>query len=204
MPERRPLQNSAWGCSIGGRVLAFFAVLLLVSGSIGCTAPPQASGNIAFMGDSITALWFLPKSNLGISGNTTTQMLGRFSPDISAHAYKAVVILGGTNDVRVVGHPIQEEVNTASSNIEQMAALAEKQNLAVVLCAIPPIRGLDYRVVPLNTAIESIAQKHQYKYVDYYTPMVGHPEYFRDGEHPNDQGYFVMQATLEKVLPLSY
>src|ERR1700736_490225 len=140
MPERRPLQNSAWGCRIGGRVLALCCVLLLVSGSIGCSAPPQASGNIAFMGDSITAFWSLPKSNLGIPGNTTTQMLERFSQDIAKRDYKAVIILGGTNDMRILSHPIQEEVEIASSNIEQMAALAERQNLTVVLCAIPPIR----------------------------------------------------------------
>ena len=156
------------------------------------------------MGDSITALWFLPKSNLGISGNTTTQMLDRFSRDISTHEYKAVIILGGTNDVRILSRPIQEEVSIASSNIEQMAALAEKQNLTVVLCGIPPIRGQNARVETLNTAIAGLAEKHQYKYVDYYTPMVGHPEYFRDGEHPNNQGYFVMLATLEKVLPLNF
>jgi len=156
------------------------------------------------MGDSITALWYLPKSNFGISGNTTTQMTARFSRDISGGRYKAVVILGGTNDVRIYTRPFDEEVDTAVSNIAAMAAEAEKQNLEVVLCAIPPIRGLDPRVVQLNAAIQALAEQHQYKFVDYYTPMVNHPGYFIDGEHPNDHGYIVMQGTLARVLPLNF
>jgi lysophospholipase L1-like esterase len=156
------------------------------------------------MGDSITALWFLPKSNLGISGNTTTQMLNRFSRDIATREYKAVIILGGTNDVRTLSRPIEDEVRTASSNIEQMAAIAEQRNLAVVLCGIPPIRGQNARVETLNAAIASLAEKHQYRYVDYYAPMTGHPEYFKDGVHPNDHGYMVMQGTLTGVLPLNF
>jgi lysophospholipase L1-like esterase len=178
--------------------------LTLVLGFTGCSQVPQANGNIAFMGDSITAFWWLPKSNLGVYGNTTAQMLARYPSEVPNHGYKAIVILGGTNDVRVPTVPIQQAVDAAMSGIEQMATLAAQENLEVVLCKIPPIRDIDPRVVALNTQIESYAQQHNYKLVDYYTPMVGHPEYFRDGEHPNDQGYFVMQPVLTKVIPLDY
>lgn len=176
----------------------------LALGLTSCSQVPQASANIAFMGDSITAFWWLPKSNLGVYGNTTLEMLARYPSEVQNHGYKAVVILGGTNDVRVPSVPIQQAVAGAMSGIEQMAALAEQENLQVVLCLIPPIEGVDSRVVALNTQITSYAQQHNYKLVDYYTPMVGHPNYFRDGEHPNDQGYFVMQPVLTKVIPLDF
>jgi len=178
--------------------------LTLALGLAGCARYPQANANIAFMGDSITAFWWLPKSNLGVYGNTTDQMLARYPSEIPSHGYKAIVILGGTNDVRVPSVPIQQAVDAAMNGIEQMAALADQENLEVVLCKIPPIQDLDSRVVALNTQIESFAQQHNYKLVDYYTPMIGHPEYFRDGEHPNDQGYFVMQRVLTPVVPLDY
>jgi lysophospholipase L1-like esterase len=100
--------------------------------------------------------------------------------------------------------PIQQAVAGAMGGIEQMAAMAEAENLEIVLCEIPPIEGLDSRVEVLNAQIENYALQHHYKLVDYYAPMVGHPEYFRDGEHPNDQGYFVMQTALTKVIPLDY
>lgn len=204
MPPRLPLRNSAWGCSIGRRLLSLCAVLLLALGLTSCSQTQQASANIAFMGDSITAFWWLPKSNLGVYGNTTLEMLARYPSEVQNHGYKAIVILGGTNDVRTPSVPIQQAVSGAMSGIEQMAALAEQDNLQVVLCLIPPIEGLDSRVVALNTQITSYAQQHNYKLVDYYTPMAGHPNYFRDGEHPNDQGYFVMQPVLTKVIPLDY
>ena len=200
---RRP-PSLAWGCSIRGLLLTPGLALLLTVGVAGCTRITQANANIAFMGDSITALWWLPKSNLGVSGNTTAQMLDRLPGEIQDYRYDAMVILAGTNDVRVVTTPIGEEVDSAISNIEQMAVLAEGKNIEVVLCLIPPIRGEDTRVNALNAAITTLAQQHQYKLVDYYTPMVNHPEYFRDGEHPNDEGYFVMQAALTKVIPLDY
>jgi len=177
---------------------------LFAAGVTGCTSFTQANANIAFMGDSITALWWLPKSNLGVSGNTTAQMLERLPGEIQDNRYDAMVILGGTNDVHPLKTPIIEEVDTAIGNIEQMAALAEGKNIEAVLCLIPPIRGEDARVEALNAAITSLAAQHHYKLVDYYSPMVNHPEYFRDGEHPNDAGYFVMQAALTKVIPLDY
>ena len=173
-------------------------------GLTSCAHYPQANANIAFMGDSITAFWWLPKSNLGVYGDTTAQMLARYPSEVRNHRYKAIVILGGTNDVRVPTVPIQQAVAGAMSGIEQMATLAEQDNLEVVLCEIPPIGGQDSRVMALNTQIVSYAQLHNYKLVDYYTPMVGHPNYFRDGEHPNDQGYFVMQPVLTKVIALDY
>jgi acyl-CoA thioesterase-1 len=203
-PAPLPSPNLAWGCSIR-RLSWVVAALLAVSlVATGCSAVSQANANIAFMGDSITAFWWLPKTNLGVAGDTTARMIARFPGQVLGKDYKAVVILAGTNDIRNKALPIQEQVDTAILNIGEMAAMAEKDHLTVVLCKIPPIRNVIGRVEPLNEAIESYALAHQYRLVDYYTPMLGHPEYFRDGIHPSDQGYFVMKTALTGVLPLDY
>jgi len=112
--------------------------------------------------------------------------------------------MGGTNDVREQTTPIEAQVDTAIANIGQMTELADSVNLTVVLCKIPPIQNEYDRAEAFNTALEAFAQQHHYKLIDYYTPMAGHPEYFKDGIHPNSHGYFVMQKALTEVLPLNY
>ena len=204
MLARRPPQNSVWGCSIGKRLLILCTAVCLVLEMTGCGGISRANANIAFMGDSITYYWWLPTTNLGVPGNTTLNMLERFPTEVPGHPYRAVVILGGTNDVRNRGIAIQTEVSRAIASIEAMAEEAESDNILVVLCTIPPIRNQNERVLPMNVAIEALAEQHHYKLVDYYTPMDGHPEYFKDGIHPSQDGYFVMQRALTKVLSLDY
>jgi len=164
----------------------------------------KANANIAFMGDSITYGWSLPAANFGVSGNTTTQMRNRFKFDVLEHGFKAVVILGGTNDMRFLTEPLDVGVSDAIANLQTMAENAESEKILVVLCEIPPLADNDDRVVAMNDAIIALAKANHYRLVDYYTPMAGHPEYFVDGIHPNDYGYFVMQGALSKVLPLDY
>jgi len=184
--------------------VAVWVSLLLVCTVTGCGGAFHANSNIAFMGDSITNYWSLPATNFGVPGNTTTNMLDRFSGEVLGHGYKAVVILGGSNDIRNVNTSVDEEVATVVANLQAMAEDARKDNFVVVLCDLPPIANDDARVVPLNAAITSLAKANKYRLVDYYTPMAGHPEYFKDGLHPNDSGYAVMAAALSEVLPLDY
>jgi len=131
-------------------------------------------------------------------------MLARFPTQVIGHGYKAVVILAGTNDIRTTRSTLDHQVATAVSDIDAMAQLAEKDNIEVILCRIPPITHLDSRVVELNNAITIFAQTHNYKLVDYYSPMQGHPEYLLDGVHPNSEGYVVMQTALEQVISINY
>ncbi len=188
------------------------AALLLLGVLSGCGAggglsnlpTVRANANIAFLGDSITYRWPMPTSNLGVPGNTTTQMRNRFKADVLGHDYKAVVILGGTNDMERVTGSLDAAVALAAENLQWMAQEAESEKLVVVLCEIPPIENQDGRVERMNAAIAGLAKAGGYRLVDYYSPMVGHSSYFVDGVHPNAEGYAVMQYVLNEVLPLDY
>lgn len=152
-----------------------------------------------FMGDSITAGWSVPGQNLGVPGNTTAQMLARFPDEVPGHGYKTFLILGGANDVRE-GIPIEETFE----NIAAMAKAAHEAGMAVVVCELTPDyqKGFKYagNLQALNQMIVELATSEDYFLADYYDPMVGHPEYFRDGLHPNAEGYAVMDEVLIPVL----
>jgi lysophospholipase L1-like esterase len=167
-----------------------------------------APKDVAFLGDSITESWPYPVANLGVFGNTTTQMLNRFYRLIPGHGYRKVVILGGTNDVLLGIDPA-----TTVKNLETMGNLATAQHAEPILCDVPPIDpgsryfgGKDYgrRVLDLNNRIVRLAAIHHWKLVDYYSPLVGHPSLFSDGVHPKRTGYLMMElAFLRQIHPLS-
>jgi lysophospholipase L1-like esterase len=149
-----------------------------------------------FMGDSITYYWPMPEHNAGIPGQTTAQMLTRFSTDVMGHGFKRVVILGGTNDV------LQRlNLSVVSSNLDAMAGIAESANIEVVLCTLPPIRDHHQQTTAVNQGIVALAQSKRLLLVDYFTTMSGNPDFFKpDGVHPSAVGYEVMETTLAKVL----
>jgi len=154
---------------------------------------------VAFMGDSITSFWSLPVVNLGVPGNTTSLMLARFPDEVTGHGYQIVVILGGINDLTHNQTP--EE---ALANITKMAQAARSAQIDVVLCELTPDfqenDGYDSAVRALNASIVQLATAQHYTLVDYYDPMAGHPEYFKDGLHPTDAGYAVMAQALLPTL----
>jgi lysophospholipase L1-like esterase len=153
-----------------------------------------------FMGDSITQFWPMPEHNQGISGQQTSQMLNRFGAEVLGHGYKRVVILGGTNDIILPPH----DLSAVALNLDAMATMAQAAGIEVVLCKLLPItwdgNDLNSQVDAVNESIKELANKKGYLLVDYNTPMIGHPEYFRDGVHPKPIGYAVMESTLSTVV----
>ena len=168
----------------------------------------KADPHIAFLGDSITQLWWYPSTNLGFHGDTTERMLARFPQQIPGHGYTTVVLLGGTNDVILNIDP-----DITLRNIEEIAQLTVQQHAEPILCKIPPIfhswiqsDKKDYKpqVVELNRRITRLAVNHHWKLVDYYTPLADHPNYSDDGVHMKRPGYLLMLMALHHpYLPTS-
>jgi lysophospholipase L1-like esterase len=82
-----------------------------------------------------------------------------------------------------------------------MATIAESANIEVVLCKLPPLKNHAEQVLSVNQEITTLAQSKGFLLVDYFTPMTGHPEYFRVDEiHPNAHGYAAMESALSEVV----
>jgi lysophospholipase L1-like esterase len=176
--------------------IAFALLLFGLSLYLGSTLL-KASSDVAFLGDSITQGWFYPSVNLGIYGNTTEQMGKRLQAQLPAHSYKRVVIMGGTNDIlRGVDSTV------TLRNLTSIATLTAQSGAQPVLCEITPIfhsfnpaDTTDYsaQVHDLNEKIVQLASAHNWKLIDYYHPMVGHPSFSSDGVHMKWRGYMVME-----------
>lgn len=180
------------------------------------TLTARESERIVFMGNSITEGWpnhhpefFERKPYVlrGISGQTTSQMLLRFKPDVIDLKPKMVILLAGTNDIAGNTGPTTEK--TILDNIFSMAELAKSHHIKVLLCSILP--AFDYpwkprlapaqKIVRLNTAIKAYALENDCFYVDYFSAMADEKQGLKksltyDGVHPNKAGYLVMETII--------
>jgi lysophospholipase L1-like esterase len=183
-------------------------------------APSSGEKRIVFFGDSITEGWktihqdfFVGKSyiNRGINGQTTSQMLLRFRPDVIELKPKIVVILAGGNDI--AGNTGPTTLETILGNLVSMCELAKANNIKVVLCSILPAndfpwkRGMEpaNKIEALNEMILKYAKANGIAYVDYFSAMVDEQKglkaiYSEDGVHPNKEGYLVMESIVETII----
>lgn len=182
---------------------------------------------IVLLGDSITFHWpadALPAAqrqlvlNRGIAGQNSTQMLLRFEDDVVALAPAAVVLLAGTNDLRVyVGDPAAPATADAvlarlRRNVTAMADIAQARGIALVLCAIPPIGTDSARLARdpatlrrANAWLREFASARKLHFADYHAALADAggtlPERLSaDGLHPNAEGYRLMLARVEAAL----
>lgn len=180
---------------------------------------------IVLMGDSITANWAdlaardtaaVRLVNRGIGGQNTSQMLLRYEDDVVQLAPSAVVIMGGTNDLRAyVGDPAlvgPSALERIRRNITAMADIAEGRRFKVVLCTLPPVGADRERVsrdagaiLAVNAWIKSFAASRGYAVADYHAaladPAGALPAALSpDGIHPNADGYAVMWPVLSRAL----
>lgn len=179
---------------------------------------------VVFMGNSITEGWCQQRPEFfeqhdfvgrGISGQTTPQMLIRFTPDVIDLKPRAVVILAGTNDI--AGNTGPSTVKMITDNLSAMAQLAKANGIKVVLASILPVKEYPWSkeadavgmIAAVNQWLKDYAKEKGFVYLDFFSTMVdaeqGLPkEYSEDGVHPNPKGYAVMEPlaldAVEKAL----
>ena len=191
------------------------------------TSLPQANKpRVVFLGDSITDGWRLNEYfpdrdfvNRGISGQITSQMLGRMESDVIRLQPAIMLVLGGTNDI-ARGIP----VSTIENNLMAIADLAEFHQIKVILASVLPVSDYHKDVNPnyemtrtrppatirtLNDWIRSFCARRDFAYLDYYSQTVDANGYLKaeiadDGLHPNGMGYRIMAplvlAAVDKML----
>jgi lysophospholipase L1-like esterase len=179
----------------------------------------SSPGTVIFLGDSITQRWaeqfpseFFPGKgyiNRGIGKQNTLQMILRFHQDVIELHPSVVVILAGTNDVafRKAIDPHTER------NIENMAVMAQRHGIRVILCSIPPLSDrnpagqtyIDRLVPPFNESLRRYATEHHISFIDYYSALVDTTgempvSLSPDGVHPNLAGYAIMRPLAQRAL----
>jgi acyl-CoA thioesterase I len=162
-------------------------------------ASPVAEPRVVLMGDSITYHWtpaMLPRLdgatwvNRGIPGQNSSQMLLRFEDDVVALSPAVVVILAGTNDLRVHAgsHADASPAILARlrSNVTAMSDIADARGIRVVLSA--------------NVWLRTFAETRGYAFADYggLADAEGRlrTDLSEDGLHPNPDAYILMRSVL--------
>ena len=156
--------------------------------------------------------------NRGIGGQTTSQMLLRFRPDVIDLKPEVVVILAGTNDL--AGNTGYTSEETIIGNIKSMAELAHTNGIKVVISSILP--AIEYlwrpglepapKIISINTALKTYTQENNFIYLDYFSAMADDkgglkvPDYTtaNDLVHPNLAGYLVMEKLAEKAIKKAF
>ena len=178
---------------------------------------------VVFMGNSITQGWadihpeFFKENNYvgrGIGGQTTPQMLIRFTPDVLDLNPKTVVILAGTNDI--AGNTGFSSIKMITDNIKAMSLLAEKRNIKVILSSVLPVYDYPWRpglqpvakIAELNSWLRNFAEENGHIYLDYFSHMAREDggmikDYSEDGVHPNEKGYEVMEPLVQEAIAKS-
>ena len=182
--------------------------------------PAKGEDRVIFFGDQITEYWnrvsFFPGKhwlNRGIAGQTTDQMLVRFRQDVVSLEPKAVVILGGLNDIAGLhGAPSSEEM--ILDNLMSMTEIAKANGIRVVLASVTPICNCysksgvrerwQERINEVNERIEKYCATSGAVFVDYFEPLSENgslkKEFTGDGTIPNEAGYSVMARLAEKAI----
>lgn len=179
----------------------------------------QPSPDVIFLGDSITESWLHADPEYfsgkvidrGISGQTTSQILLRFYPDVVALRPRVVHILAGTNDVLQGVGPIGDD--DILNNISAMIDIAQVNRIKVVLASILPISVRPWRpalrpadrLTRLNHRLQALAASRRVAFVDYFAAMKGRDQGLRadlgnDGVHPNRAGYAVMRPMAQRAI----
>jgi lysophospholipase L1-like esterase len=156
-----------------------------------------------------------PYVNRGISGQTTAQMVARFRQDVIDLHPRAVVILGGTNDI--AGNTGQMTPEMTEANWQTMADLAKENGVRVIFASLTPSTEFNWhkgikpaeKIRMLNTWLRQYCADHSLTYLDYYSVLSNadggmKEDLSADGVHANPKGYTLMaplaQAAIDKAL----
>ncbi|MBS5939839.1 GDSL family lipase [Clostridium sartagoforme] len=178
--------------------------------------------NYVFIGDSLTFGYGVSKNkswiefykefciekgnniniiNKGINGNTTTDMLNRFTEDVTSLNPSTIFIMGGTNDL-LSNRAIDSIIDNIDLMIQESLTCTDS-----IIIGIPPriIKEDAYRLFmpsltydycekslpKLREILIKLCNKYKLKYIDFYdlTSSINHNEYYIDGIHFNENGH---------------
>jgi len=130
---------------------------------------------------------FINVFNLGINGNTSSNVLKRFENEALVRNPSSILFAVGINDTKDY-NPKQFK-----ANIEKLIGIANKfsQDITFVGLVLGDWQGEDPfnrdRTTKYNELIKEVTKQKECKFIPLQDIL--YPEDFMDGLHPNDQGH---------------
>ena len=177
------------------------------------------SGQIVFIGDSITAGYNLKRNysdlslevyNRGISGDTSDWILARMQVSVLDIKPSKIVLMIGTNDIN--GGKSPEEIAKNYENILSMIALNLPDAEVFCVSVIPQNTKFSENaaennllIQKTNEKIRGLVQEYGYEYVNLYDELVDTDGllkrgYSTDGLHLGRKGYEVWTRVMKPFL----
>lgn len=168
---------------------------------------------VVFLGDSITAKWNLAQAfpdlktaNRGISGDTTRGMLVRLQDNVLDLQPKAVVFMGGINDLTQSPTGTPEII---AANVRSILERIRKDtpSTPVLVCETLPSHSASLETLTaVNQAVDKVVAEfpnaHRVKTYGAFLKSDGtlNADLFLDGTHPTPAGYAVWHEILAPEL----
>ena len=193
-------------------------------------ANEPADATVVCFGDSITNrgyyktlgdLLSVRTINSGVGGHSSKMGLRRIKQDVLDHKPDVVVILFGTNDMRVDAPKVYVPVAQYRKNLRAMVDACAENGADVVMCTLPPIDKTEYfkrhqekdfeelggfekTLQDYHAAAQAVAAKQGLPIVDLNTILRREPDWLsKDGVHPSPKGNSVLaKLVAQAVAPL--
>lgn len=190
-------------------------------------ADPQYGGYIGWL-----KKWHEQKNihnktyNLGISGQTTTDMLKRFENEVSIRKPQLIIFNAGSNDSRRIGtanSPNQVSLAKFKDNLKKIIRIG-KSLANFIFISINPID--DSKTAPLSywhhndyyyfledsrkyrEVEKELCIKEKIRYIDIFNQWLTNKNYtqflYKDGLHPNSRGHKEIFLSLRDVIEKTY
>ncbi len=181
----------------------------------------QKGKKVVLFGDSIIYNWKLPNKingyllvNRGINGDTTDELIGRFTKDVVQVNPQYVVILAGINDAATMyeadPNGVGLQILKITSNIRLMVADAKVKGITPIVCSVLPVNNkfnlpvqdINNIVILLNQELESMTKLEGIIFVDFRPNVIDQntgmlkSDYSEDGIHPSNNAYQQMWKLL--------
>lgn len=102
------------------------------------------------------------------------------------------------------GTPDTCDVNVIKRHVAFMCEMADEAGIEPIICSILPRQKYNDKVITSNALLRDYTAGKGFTYVDYYKDMsvddVIISSYFRDGLHPNSDGYDMMERICLPVI----
>lgn len=173
---------------------------------------------VVFLGDSIIDYWgsrsgkwfeYSGWINRGIGGQTTAQLLLRIQDDVLALQPRAVVLEGGSNDMRLGFTPqeIRNRVLTMGELVRAHGIDVFVASMTPTCDCFQPVSGLRTveRIRELNQLLAEMCTANHWTLIDLNSPLSDNESHMKreltvEGVHPNDQGYALLAKVVERSL----